>query len=76
MEGAQEHANRKVDKDLLTIFASMGEIDVLLTIFVEKMIIRYPGVPAYFIWPRPHSPEFQYCLFVRLVSEHILSWAL
>ena len=21
------------------------------------------------------SPEFQYCLFVRLVSEHIFSWA-
>ena len=21
------------------------------------------------------TPEFQYCLFIRLVSEHIFSWA-
>ena len=40
-----------------------------------SQMLRRPDLEAGPALDQDHAPEFQYCLFVRLVSEHIFSWA-
>ena len=49
-------------------------LDIMKIVFCMQHFWYIVGIKYFFKgqgWP----PEFQYCLYVRLVSEHIFSWA-